>query len=192
MQVSQFSNMPEMYPQLVDKSNEIGFDMPSDIGVGRLLRTLVRSKPNGRFLELGTGMGLSLSWMVAGMGTSGTMVSIDNDTKLIEIVKAYFEAYTNVQFICEDGGHWIETYQGPAFDLVFADAWPGKYSHLDQTLAHIKQGGYYVIDDMLEQPNWPSGHDEKAAALLQHLNQREDIDLAEMNWSTGVVIAVKK
>ena len=109
MQVSQFSNMPEMYPQLVDKSNEIGFDMPSDIGVGRLLRTLVRSKPNGRFLELGTGMGLSLSWMVAGMGTSGTMVSIDNDTKLIEIVKAYFEAYTNVQCICEDGGHWIET-----------------------------------------------------------------------------------
>lgn len=35
--------------------------MPSDLQTGSLLRTLVTSKPNGLFLELGTGTGLLYS-----------------------------------------------------------------------------------------------------------------------------------
>ncbi|MFB0907398.1 MAG: hypothetical protein QMB03_03790 [Spirosomataceae bacterium] len=59
-----------------------------------------------------------------------------------------------------DGSEWIKSYSGDKFDLIFADAWPGKYSELKETLNLLKVGGFYVIDDMTQQPNWPDGHDK--------------------------------
>ena len=57
-------DIPEIYSEIERKSNAIGFTMPSDIYVRTLLKTLVSSKPKGHFLELGTGIDLSLSWMI--------------------------------------------------------------------------------------------------------------------------------
>jgi predicted O-methyltransferase YrrM len=34
-----------------------------------------------------------------------------------------------------------------SFDLVFADAVPGKYEDLEGALAVVKAGGFYVIDE---------------------------------------------
>ncbi|MEO1452168.1 MAG: SAM-dependent methyltransferase, partial [Bacteroidota bacterium] len=73
-----------------------------------------------------------------------------------------------------------------------ADAWPGKYSELDETLAMIKPGGFYVVDDMLPQPNWPDGHAEKAAALFQTLQAQTDFSFTSMHWSTGIILMTKK
>ena len=58
---------PEILPEIEAKSKEIEFSMPSDYYVGSLLKTLIASKPKSRLLELGTGIGLSLSWMIDGM-----------------------------------------------------------------------------------------------------------------------------
>jgi hypothetical protein len=73
-----------------------------------------------------------------------------------------------------------------------SDAWPGKYSQLDEALAMLKPGGLYVIDDMLPQPNWPEGHAAKAEALIELLENRTDFNLTKMNWSTGVILMAKK
>lgn len=192
MDQSLITRVPQAYDSLVLKSNKIGFSMPSDVYIGSLLKTLIASKPKGNFLELGTGMGLSLSWMVDGMDSQSSLTTVDNDSNLIKIVKAYFENDDRVTIICQDGGDWIEKYQGNRFDLIFADAWPGKYSHLENLLKLIKPGGIYVVDDMLEQPNWPNGHNDNVVRLLEQLEEREDIELTKMEWSTGIVIAVKK
>lgn len=189
---AQVTHSPKMYQRLSKKSKEIGFTMPSDLHIGALLKTLVASRRNGRFLELGTGMGLSLSWMVDGMDANSQLTSLDNDPELVEIVKPYFENDTRVHILCTDGAEWLENYSGEKFDLVFADAWPGKYSHLDHVLDIVKSGGFYVIDDMKEQPNWPEGHEEKALALMDCLERREDLTLTKLDWSTGILIAVKK
>ena len=85
----------------------------------------------------------------------------------------------------------MENYTEESFDLIFADAWPGKYSHLDKTISLIKNGGFYVIDDMKKQPNWPEGHEEKAKELVRVLQGREDITITKMDWSTGLIVAVK-
>lgn len=69
--------------------------MSSDLGVGSLLKTLVVSKPGENFLELGTGIGLSLSWMVDGMDNGGNITSIDNDPKLTEIVNPFLREETH-------------------------------------------------------------------------------------------------
>ncbi len=192
MDQSLITRVPTAYDSLVLKSNEIGFSMPSDIYVGSFLKTLVASKPRGNFLELGTGIGLSLSWMIDGMDDQSSLTTVDNDSELIKIVKAYFENDDRVSIICQDGGDWIKEYQGERFDLVFADAWPGKYSHLENLLKLIKPGGIYVVDDMLKQPNWPDGHSDYVMKLIEQLEKRKDIELTKLEWSTGIIVAVKK
>lgn len=183
--------MPGKYSALLEKSREIGFGMSSDVYIGTLLKTLVASKPNGHFLELGTGIGLSLAWMIKGMDETSQIISVDNDSELVQIANAFFHGESRLELVCTDGGEWLELYDGAAFDLIFADAWPGKYSHLDKALGLLKIGGFYVIDDMRRQPNWPEGHEKKVNELVQVLENREDITLTKMDWSTGLIVAVK-
>lgn len=183
--------IPSTYKKLLEKCQEIGFTMPSDLGVGSLLKTLVASKPGGNFLELGTGIGLSLSWIVDGMDNGGNITSIDNDPKLTEIVNLFFTHDPRVTILCQDGTEWIKNYSRDKFDLIFADTWPGKYSELEEVLALLKVGGMYIIDDMDPQPNWPEGHAEKATALEERLENRKDFTITRMNWSTGIVLMTK-
>lgn len=192
MKDSNILDIPEKYAQIQAKSREIGFSMPSDLYIGTLLKTLVSSKPNANLLELGTGIGLALSWMIDGMDAASKITSIDNDPKLSKIAQSYFGKDKRVEIVCADGSEWIKNYHGEKFDLIFADAWPGKYSEIEETLALIKVGGFYVIDDMQTQPNWPEGHQERVNHLVVYLEQREDFTLTKMNWSTGVVVAVRQ
>ena len=76
-------------------------------------------------------------------------------------------------------------------DLIFADTWPGKYNHLEETLNLLKVGGIYIIDDMLPQENWPEGHENKAIGLMQNLAARNNFTITKMCWSTGLMICVK-
>lgn len=185
-------NRPVKNEEIEIKSKEIGFTMPSDLYVGTLLRTLIASKPKSHFLELGTGTGLSLSWMVDGMDNGSTLITVDNDPDLIEIARGYFEDDVRVQMVCKDGSEWIKNYNGPKFDLVFADAWPGKYSELDELLELIERGGFYVIDDLLPQSNWPDGHQENVKRLVTYMENRKDLAITKLDWSTGLIIAVKR
>lgn len=119
------------------------------------------------------------------------MISVDNDPDFAAYATGVFADDRRATIVCADGADWIATYDGPKFDLIFADTWPGKYNHLEETLQLLPVGGMYVIDDMLPQENWPVGHAEKASALRQYLNNRPDLHVCPMDWSTRVVIAVR-
>jgi len=192
MNDSNIQDIPKIHREIKRKSDEIGFTMSSDLYVGSFLKTLIASKPSGRFLEIGTGIGLSLSWMIEGMDAKSKLISVDNDQELISIATSYFGDDNRVEVVCKDGTDWIKDYSGAKFDLIFADAWPGKYSEIDEVLDLIKVGGFYIIDDMAKQPNWPDGHEDNVITLTACLEQREDLQLTKMNWSTGLIMAVKK
>lgn len=192
MKDSNILDIPKLHFDINAKSKEIGFTMPSDLFIGTLLKTLITSKPKSNLLELGTGIGLSLSWMIDGMDADSKLITIDNDPKLTNIAKSYFETDKRVEIICDDGSEWIKNYNGDKFDLVFADTWPGKYSEINEILELVKVGGFYIIDDMMVQPNWPDGHQENVNRLIEYLENRKDFNLTKMNWSTGIVIATKK
>ena len=192
MKDSNILNRPEIHSAIELKSKEIGFTMPSDLYIGSLLKTLITSKPKSNILELGTGIGLSLSWMIDGMDSESKLTTVDNDPKLIEIAESYFGDDERVEIVCNDGTTWLKSYSGKKFDLIFADAWPGKYSELDEILDLLKVGGLYVIDDMIAQPNWPDGHQENVEGLVEYLEGRSDFNLTKMNWSTGLIVAAKK
>ena len=183
--------VPSITPTLEAKCQEIEFPMPSDLLVGTLLKTLISSKQSANILELGTGIGLSLAWMIEGLDENARITSIDNDPELIKIAQHFFQEFKNVNIICEDGSSWIKNYSGELFDLVFADAWPGKYSEIDEILSLVKLNGFYIIDDMESQANWPKGHQEQADKLVDLLESRTDFNLTKLNWSTGIIIAVR-
>lgn len=185
-------NKPKLLPEIEAKSKELGFTMAADSVVGSLLRALVASKPQSRLLELGTGIGFSLSWMIDGMDSESRLISVDLDSKLTKIAEGFFGKDKRIEILNMDGAKWIDSYKGEGFDLVFADAWPGKYSHIEKMLELINVGGFYIIDDMSIQANWPAGHSDNVNKLIDYLGKREDFNLCKLDWSTGIIIMSRK
>ncbi|MEM7108328.1 MAG: SAM-dependent methyltransferase, partial [Bacteroidota bacterium] len=70
------SEIPEVCSALEAKCEEYGFEMPSDVHIGNLLKTLIASKPNAQVLELGTGIGLSLAWMRDGLDDNSHLITV--------------------------------------------------------------------------------------------------------------------
>lgn len=184
--------LPEYYLEIDKATRETGFTMPSDMLTCSLLKTLAGSKPSGRFLELGTGTGLSTSWILDGMDSSSNLISLDHDESLLAIAGKYLGADSRLDLVHMDGEAWILANRTQKFDYIFADTWHGKYLLLDETLDMLTKGGLYIIDDMLPQPNWPDGHHEKAVHLVQYLEGRADLLVTKLNWATGIVIATKR
>ncbi|MCS4435683.1 O-methyltransferase [Aquiflexum gelatinilyticum] len=184
-------NIPESYFAIDEATKVLGFTMPSDMLTCSLLRTLAASKPSGRFLELGTGTGLSTSWILNGMDKSSTLISIDNDKSVLNIAKTHLGKDSRLSLVLSDGEDWILTNINKRFDYIFADTWHGKYLLLEEVLDMLNPGGLYIVDDMLPQPNWPEGHAEKAIEFVKKLDQRTDLKLTKLDWATGIIIGVK-
>ena len=183
---------PQTYIDIAEATRISGFTMASDVLTCSLLRTLATSKPSGKFLELGTGTGLSTSWILDGMDEGSSLISIDNEAVFLEIAERFLGTDNRLNLIFTDGGKWIEENEQQKFDYIFADTWHGKYLLLDEVLSMLNKGGLYIIDDMLPQPNWPDGHQEKAINLIKDLEAREDLFLTKQVWATGIIVAVKK
>ena len=183
---------PKTYMGIEEATRISGFTMASDAMTGSLLRTLAASKPSGKFLELGTGTGLSASWILDGMDNDSSLISIDNEPGFLEIAKRFLGNDNRLNLISTDAGKWVEDNKQQKFDYIFADTWHGKYLLADEVISMLNKGGLYIIDDMLIQPNWPEGHQEKAIRLINYLETREDLLLTKQAWSTGIIIAVKK
>ncbi|MCW3105882.1 MAG: SAM-dependent methyltransferase [Segetibacter sp.] len=183
---------PKAYLEIDEATKTSGFTMASDVLTCSLLRTLAASKPAGKFLELGTGTGLSTAWILDGMDHHSSLISIDNDPKFVEIAQRFLGDDERLDLITTDGGEWVENNKHQKFDYIFADTWHGKYLVLDEVLAMLNKGGCYIIDDMLPQPNWPEGHDEKAINLINYLETRVDLYLTKQVWATGIIVAVKR
>jgi len=184
---------PAVLNDLLLVTHAHGFALSSDRLTGALLRTLAASKPAGQFLELGTGTGIGTSWLLDGMDAASRLHTVDMHEDTTAVAKRFLENDRRVTFYLEEGLMWLKRARrdGMRFDLIFADATPGKYAAHDDALALLKLGGMYVIDDMLPQPNWPAGHAAKVPVLIEALAGRQDIKLVKLSWSTGIIIAVR-
>jgi predicted O-methyltransferase YrrM len=105
--------------------------MASDRQTGALLRVLAAAKPTCFFLELGTGTGLSTAWILDGMSSCSTLLSVDSDRRVVDVARRHLRGDSRVTFYCEDGAEFLAGLKGRKFDFIFADTWPGKYDHLD-------------------------------------------------------------
>ena len=156
------------------------------------MRALAVSKPGGRLLELGTGTGVATAWLLAGMDADATLTSVDVDSRHQEVAREFLGSDGRLTLVLEGGLQFLRRQPAERYDLVFADAIVGKYEGLEDCLRVVKPGGFYVIDDLLPQPNWPEGHAEKIPVLLNQLAGDSRFIIAPLHWATGVIVAVRR
>lgn len=166
--------------------------MASGEGTGALLRTLAASKPGGRFVELGTGTGIATAWLLDGMDSVSRLVSVDVDERFQQVAREALSLDARLTLIAEDAISFLKRQEAGSVDFVFADAMPGKYEGVDEALRVVKTGGFYVVDDMLPQANWPNGHGVRVQALMADLEARTDFVITQMDWASGIVVAVRR
>ncbi|GLF92926.1 O-methyltransferase [Streptomyces yaizuensis] len=185
------TRFPEVLLSLRSRARAAGFGMSSEERTGALLAALAAARPGGRILELGTGVGEGTAWLLSGMDPRSRLVSVELDTALQALAREHLGSDPRVTFVAGDGGAWLDGYDGEPFDLVFADTWPGKFTHLDRVLELVAPGGTYLIDDLLPQPGWPEGHAAPLAELLDRLERRTDFRTVRMTWASGLLMAVR-
>jgi predicted O-methyltransferase YrrM len=188
---SDFS-VPAVTQDIEKAARAVDFTISSDVPTGLLLRTLAASKPGGKLLELGTGCGMGTTWLLDGMDATAKLTTVDKNAHFSAIAQRFLSGDPRVTFFIGDGVTFIEAQQPASFDFIFADTWPGKFHHLDETLALLKPGGIYVIDDLLT-PGVPvEEHAARVENLIATLEQRNDLHITKLNWFTGLIIAVKR
>ena len=183
---------PAALAGIVADTAALSFTMISETNVGALLSVLAASKPASRLLELGTGTGHGTAWMLDGMDAASTLDTVDSDERVVAVARRHLGGDARVRFHVRDGGEFLGSSEPGQFDLIYADAWPGKFSHLDAALALLRPGGMYVIDDLLPQPNWPDGHAPKVPALVEDIERRAEFATVKMAWASGLMMVVRR
>ncbi|HLG01036.1 MAG TPA: class I SAM-dependent methyltransferase [Acidimicrobiia bacterium] len=184
--------LPPRVARAIDRAHELGFQLSSEPPVGQLLSALAAAvPPSGRILELGTGAGVGLAWLVEGLNNRSDVevITVDLDGERQRAVQ--LDAWPEfVRFEVGDGATVVGA--SGTFNLVFADAPGGKTTGLDRTIAALAPGGILVVDDM---KIWPDGDALRHASINRvkdQLGKSSELVLAEIDFSSGVILAVKR
>jgi predicted O-methyltransferase YrrM len=186
------SDLPAAVQAALTRAEAAGFKLSSEPGVGALLAALAASvRQRGHILELGTGAGVGLAWLVSGLGTRTDIevITVDIDADLQSATRAAgWPPY--VRFDQGDGA--VRAGQLGRFDLIFADAQGGKTVGLDQTIGALSPGGVLVVDDMdLARHDDPELREALSRVRAQLLQDRRLV-CAELTYSSGVILAARR
>jgi predicted O-methyltransferase YrrM len=183
--------IPSVMRAIRADTERMGFTMESEPQTGSLLRTLAASKRGGRLLELGTGTGVGTAWLLAGMDEGSRLDTVESDPEVLGIARRHLGRDPRVTFHLADAAMFLSHPSRAEVDLIYADTWAGKFTHLDLALSLVRVGGLYVVDDLLPQPSWPDGHGAKVPGLIADLERRPDFVSTKLGWASGLMILVR-
>ena len=170
----------------------MGFVLSCEPGVGQLLAALAAAVPlDGRVLELGTGVGVGLSWFVHGLGdrTDVNVVTVDADNSVIDVARAArWPGY--VRFELEDGVQALKRLG--SFDLIFADAPAGKVVGLRHTITALRPGGVLVVDDMDLDRHDDLDLRDALATVRRRLLDEPALQCVELDHASGIIVAARR
>jgi predicted O-methyltransferase YrrM len=161
-----------------------GFTASSEPPAGALLATLAAAvPPGGRILEVGTGTGAGLAWLVTGLGgrTDVEVRSVESNPDRHALTAAG-DWPSNVTLHAGDVLTLFDTLG--TFDLIFADAPGGKVNGLDRTIAALAPGGHLLVDDM-------STVSEQLDRVRETLLDHPDLTTVELACGTGLILATR-
>ncbi|MEV6850232.1 class I SAM-dependent methyltransferase [Actinoplanes sp. NPDC051411] len=168
----------------LDRAEAAGFTISSEPPAGALLAVLSAAvPPGGRILEIGTGAGVGLAWLVEGLGgrTDVEVRSVERDPRLGALTAAA-DWPENVTL---HGGDVLELFDTlGTFDLIFADAQGGKSHGLDRTIAALAPGGHLLVDDM-------AADQEQIARVRDTLLAHPGLTAVELPCGTGLILATR-
>ena len=173
-----------------ERARARGFRASSGDGVGPLLAALAAAVPDGgRVLEIGTGAGVGLAWIVSGLGRrlDVEVVTVAADAGLAADVRGDVPGYVDVRTgRFEDLHPTLGTY-----DLVFADAEGGKWTDFDRTRDLVRPGGVLVLDDLDESLYTRPEHRATVAAVVADVHADPRFTVAELAFDTGLLLATR-
>lgn len=181
---------PAILSTLLAEAAKHGFDESCALETGALLRTLAATKPGGRLLNLGTGFGVSCAWLLDGMSDHAELWTVDIEEAGSAAAKTHLD--NRLRVVVEDAAAFMQgaIALGHRFDLIFADAMPGKYEHRDLALSLVAKGGIYVVDDLSPARGWAEGA-PLAAKLAEEIEADPRFVSLDLDWSTGHLLAVR-
>jgi predicted O-methyltransferase YrrM len=190
--VAEGEELPENVLAAYERAARTGFQLACEVEVGRLLATLAAAVPaGGRVLEIGTGVGVGLAWLVHGLGARRDVevVTVELDDAVQQTaLSARWPPW--VRFESGDGAEAVGRLG--QFDLIFADAPGGKIFKLRRTVAALREGGVIVVDDM-DLARHADEQLRSALAVVRHrLLANAELVCAELGFSSGVIVAVKR
>jgi predicted O-methyltransferase YrrM len=162
------------------KGSELGAT-PIGTGGGAVLRFLAASITAKAVVEIGTGAGVSGTWLLRGMAEDGVLTSIDLEAEHQRVAR---QTYTNAGFAASRvrliSGRALEVLprlSDGAYDLVFVDAAKSEYGeYLVEALRLLRPGGIVAFDNTL----WhgrvadPSNRDTDTIAIRDLLRAVRD------------------
>ncbi|MFC4334057.1 O-methyltransferase [Salininema proteolyticum] len=185
--------MPYKLDSIIEEAWNIGFRMSCDAGTGGLLATLAASKPGGRFLELGTGVGAGTAWMLAGMDALSHLTTVEVDEHVQAVAKDHLGSDERVTFEHAHAATWLSSHAAATdvvYDLIFVDCRPGKFLHLEKALELLAPGGLYIVDDLLPQETWPEDHQPRVDEFLARWPV-DGLVATPMRWASGILVATR-
>jgi predicted O-methyltransferase YrrM len=174
------------------RGNELGA-VPIGSGGGAVLRFLAASIQARSVVEIGTGAGVSGTWLLRGMAGDGMLTSIDLEAEHQRVAKQTFAsagfANSRVRLISGRALEVLPRLSDGAYDLVFIDAAKSEYAgYLVEAKRLLRPGGIVAIDNAL----WhgrvadPSSRDADTVGIRELLRQlREDDRLVPVLLPSG-------
>ena len=188
MQVSQ----PKMVADAYARAEAASFTLSCEPEVGALLSVLAAAVPEGgRVLELGTGIGTGLAWVVHGLGerVDAEVVTIDLDANLQAIAgEPSWPSY--VHFLVGDAAELVSTLG--QFSLIFADAPGGKLFKLRRTVDALAPHGVLLVDDMDIGRHTDPALKAAIVVVRERLLSNPRLRVAEFEIGSGVMVAVRR
>lgn len=138
--------VPPLVAQARAAARDAGFTDACTEETGRLLRTLAATRPAGRLLELGTGLGVGAAWLQAGMTGGARLLTVEHDPQRAEAATQVFSGCEAVQVQASD---WADALKHGPFDLIFNDCGPAKDpAQLDRLVDALNPGGLLVTGNV--------------------------------------------
>ncbi|MET8754133.1 class I SAM-dependent methyltransferase [Streptomyces sp. NPDC004667] len=174
------------------RARQVGFARSCCPEVGALMSVLSAAVPTGgRILELGTGVGVGLAWIVHGLRsrTDVEVVSVEIDPRN-SAVAAGAGWPDRVTLVVGDAKEVVPSLG--EFDLIFLDV-PGglKASLFDDAITALRPGGQLLMDDM--NPYWGKGRTRLPLDGNDPERLLEDsrVACARLGYASGMILAAR-
>jgi predicted O-methyltransferase YrrM len=174
------------------RGQELGA-VPIGSGGGALLRFLAASIQAKSVIEVGTGAGVSGTWLLRGMAEDGVLTSIDREAEHQRVAKQTFMsagfASNKFRLISGPALEVLPRLTDGAYDLVFIDAAKSEYAeYVTEAVRLLRPGGILAVDNALwhGQVADPTSRDPETVAIRELLRQvRDDERLTSVLLPSG-------
>ncbi len=183
-----------------DTADQLGC-VPIHPGAGRVLQLVARMAGVRSAVEIGTGAGVSLTYLLRGMGDAGVVTTIDVEPEHHKAAKRTLTAGgfapARARMITGRALDVLPRLTDGGYDLVLIDARKAEYpQYLEQALRLLRVGGILTVDNSLwhgRVPD-PAQRDEETTAVRQTLKsvrENESLEPMLLPSGDGLLVAVK-